>query len=85
MKPKKQHTLLVGEGIHQHTLYGDFLVEEKTEFPSLEVTKDSVLRHEKPDGSFGEHQALKVEQGNWSLGKQVEYNPFENNITQVWD
>jgi hypothetical protein len=85
MKPKKQHTLLVGEGIHQHTLYGDFLVEEKTEFPALEVTKDSVLRHEKPDGSFGEHQPLKVEQGNWSMGKQVEYNPFENNITQVWD
>lgn len=77
--------MLVGEGIHQHTLYGDFLIEKEMEFPSLVVTKPSVLKHEKPDRTFGEHQSLPVECGEWSLGKQVEYNPFENDITQVWD
>ena len=29
MKQKKKHTLLKGEGVNQHTLYGDFKVEEK--------------------------------------------------------
>lgn len=85
--PKKKHTLLKGEGVNQHTLYGDFAIDEtQTEFAEVEVKKDSVLRHEQPDGSFSnEHKPLKVEQGDWVMGKQVEYNPFEGTITQIWD
>lgn len=86
MKKKQKHTLLVGEGTNQHTLYGDFSVEEVIDFPSIKVDKESLLKHEQPDGSFSnEHKALQVSKGNWSMGKQVEFNPFEGTITQVWD
>lgn len=82
---KTKHTLLKGEGANQHTLYGDFKVKEKIEFSNLVVTKDSVLRHEQPDGSFAEHKSLKVKTGDWVMGKQVEYNPFTQTISEIWD
>lgn len=85
MKQKKKHTLLKGEGVNQHTLYGDFAVEENTDFAKVEVKKESLLKHEQPDGSFAEHNTLKIEQGNWVMGKQVEFNPFDKKVTQVWD
>lgn len=84
-KSKNQKTILRGSS-NQHTLHGDFSVEsDKTEFGKIVVNKDSVLRHEQPDGSFGEHNTLKVEQGEWVMGKQVEYNPFKRTVSQVWD
>lgn len=86
MVKKQRHTLLVGEGTNQHTLYGDFMVEEVENFPAVQVTKDSILKHEQPDGSFSnEHKGLQIEKGLWSMGRQVEYNPFEGRVTQVWD
>jgi hypothetical protein len=85
MKKKTKHTLLKGEGIHQHTLYGDFKVKEQENFSPLVVTKDSDLIHEKPDGSTGEHKTLKIEQGEWVMGQQVEFNPFDQKVTRVWD
>ena len=86
-KKLKKHTLLKGEGSNQHTLYGDFTMDTNVvEFSNLVVTKDSVLRHEKPNGEFSnEHKALKIEKGNWVMGKQVEYNPFKRSVSQVWD
>ena len=87
MKQKKKHTLLKGEGINQHTLYGEFKIDEtETDFTDLVVTKESLLKHEQPTGAFSnEHQTLKIEKGEWSMGKQVEYNPFNQQITRVWD
>lgn len=86
MKKVKKHTILLGEGANQHTLYGDFSVDvEAKEFSSLVVTKDSELRHETPSGQFAEHNTLKIDKGNWKMGKQVEYNPFKRSISQVWD
>jgi hypothetical protein len=86
MKRKQKHTLLKGEGVNQHTLYGDFLIEEKTDYSILKVEKDSVLRHEQPSGLFSnEHKALQVEKGDWVMGKQVEFNPFTQSITRIWD
>jgi hypothetical protein len=85
MEKKTKHTLLKGEGINQHTLYGDFKVEEKESFSRLVVTKNSVLRHETPTGEFAEHKPLSVDKGKWSMGRQVEYNPFENRISAVFD
>jgi hypothetical protein len=83
---KTKHTLLKGEGANQHTLYGEFKIDEEKSFATLEVTKDSVLKHEQPDGSFSnEHQALKIDEGKWVMGKQVEYNPFSRSVSQVWD
>ena len=53
---------------------------------NVEVTKESLLKHEQPSGAFSnEHQTLKIEKGNWVMGKQVEYNPFERTISQIWD
>jgi len=85
--PKKKHILLKGEGINQHTLYGDFVINEtQTDFAEVKIEKSSVLRHEQPNGSFSkEHEALKVEEGDWVMGKQVEYNPFKGTITKIWD
>ena len=86
MAKKNRHTLLKGEGIHQHTLVGNFTINEnETEFTNISVSNDSDLVHEKPDGSFGEHKTLKVVSGKWKMGKQVEYNPFDGRVTQIWD
>ena len=86
MKKKNKHTLLKGEGTNQHTLYGDFEIGDETDFMEVEVTKESLLKHEQPNGSFSnEHQTLKIEKGDWVMGKQVEYNPFERTISQIWD
>ena len=86
-KKMTKHTLLKGEGSNQHTLYGGFTMDtEVAEFPLIVVTKDSLLKHEKPNGDFSnEHKALQVEKGDWVMGKQVEYNPFKRTISQVWD
>jgi hypothetical protein len=67
-------------------LYGDFQISDEQDFMTVDVLKDSLLKHEQPNGSFSnEHQTLKIEKGNWVMGKQVEYNPFTQSITQVWD
>ena len=86
MTKKNKHTLLKGEGINQHTLYGDFKIGEETEFTEMVVTKDSLLKHEQPSGEFSnEHQTLQIEKGKWVMGKQVEFNPFNREISRVWD
>jgi len=86
MKKKNKQTILKGEGANQHTLYGDFKMEDNhPDFAGVSVLTETVLKHEQPDGSFGEHNALKVDKGEWVMGKQVEYNPFKQTISQVWD
>jgi len=86
MTKKNKHTLLKGEGANQHTLYGDFQLDEtQTDFTPVVVKENSVLRHEQPNGSFGEHKQLAVNKGDWRMGLQVEYNPFQQTISQVWD
>jgi hypothetical protein len=86
-KKLTKHTLLRGEGTNQHTLYGDFSMDiDVLDFPQIKVSKDSVLKHEKPNGDFSnEHKGLQVDKGSWVMGKQVEYNPFKRTISQVWD
>jgi hypothetical protein len=82
---QNRHILLKGEGPHQHVLYGDFTIEEAPEFSSIVVTKDGLLKHETPSGAFGEHNTLSVGTGNWVMGKQVEYNPFDETVSRIWD
>lgn len=85
-RAKKKQTLLLGEGIHQHTLYGKFTSEAKLDtFADVDVLEESLLKHEHPNGNFGEHKTLKIDKGEWVMGKQVEYNPFSQTITRVWD
>jgi len=83
---KKKHTLLKGEGINQHTLYGDFVVGDEPRYTNVLVKEESLLKHEQPNGSFSkEHQTLKIKKGDWVMGKQVEFNPFEGRVTDIWD
>lgn len=78
-------TLLKGEGAHQHTLYGRFEVKKDfTDFTEVDVL-ECQLKHELPNGTFGEHNTLNVERGEWVMGKQVEYNPLSQKVTRVWD
>lgn len=85
-RARKKQTLLLGEGIHQHTLYGKFSTEaELSTFADVDVLEESLLKHEHPNGNFGEHKTLKIDKGEWVMGKQVEYNPFSQTITRVWD
>jgi len=86
MKKMKKQTILVGEGVHQHTLYGNFKSNtEVTDFAEIEVLEETLLKHEKPNGEFAEHKGLKVKQGSWVMGLQVEFNPFTRDTTRVWD
>lgn len=89
MKKKlKKHTLLVGEGTNQHTLYGNFYMdlEDRTDFPQVLVKDNSELKHEKPNGAWSnEHKSLQVDKGSWVMGKQVEYNPFNRSVSRIWD
>jgi hypothetical protein len=96
---ESKRILLKGEGRNQHVLHGTFSAEksgehvlhgeadiaEPEEFLRLTVTKDSLLKHEEPNGSFAEHNTLQLETGNWVMGKQVEYNPFKQSISRIWD
>ena len=82
---QERKVMLLGEGIHQHTLYGNFEAEEVEDFPNVTVNTDSVLVHESPTRQPAEHEALPMEAGKWIMGRQVEYNPFEARITRVWD
>jgi predicted SAM-dependent methyltransferase len=85
-RKKTKQTILKGEGANQHTLYGSFSTEDTlTDFAEISVKENSVLKHEEPNGNFAEHKGLQVEQGNWVLGKQIEYNPFNATISRVWD
>jgi len=77
----KSKVFIVGNGGHQHTLYGKF--NEKN---SAIICQESCeLRHETKNGVKGEHHALILEKGFWQQGEQVEFNPFNGLITRVWD
>ena len=82
-------TILLGEGVHQHTLVGKFEMENDNivkDFATIKVKETSVLRHEKPNGDFSnEHKGLQVKSGKKVMGQQVEYNPFTESVGRVWD
>lgn len=85
-KKETKKVILKGEGINQHTLYGKFEIDVEHDFFSeINVLEDCELKHEQPNGSFAEHNTLKIQKGDWVLGKQVEYNPFKRSISQIWD
>lgn len=83
MKQNKQ-TLLKGQN-NLHTLYGNFSVTTEDEYQNIEVKETSLLKHEIPSGAKAEHETLEVQTGNWVTGKQVEWNPFNREISLVWD
>jgi hypothetical protein len=79
---EKNKEVLLNEGsAHLHVLIGDF---EKNE-NKVVVKGLTILRHETPTGKFAEHQTLLLEEGKWVLARQVEFNPFDRTVTQIWD
>ena len=82
----KRKTILEGEGVNQHTLYGEFETEEQIgDFLDVKVLIPSELKHETPAREFAEHHTLFMEAGDWRQAKQVEFNPFLQKVTRVWD
>ena len=85
MKKQTKTILLKGEGAHQHTLYGKFNITSfDTDFTEIDVLEAKLI-HELPNGTFGEHNTLNVESGEWVMGKQVEYDPMNRVTTRIWD
>lgn len=86
MTKTTKHIILRGEGANQHVLHGNIQVEtQERDFSNIVVTKNGELKHEQPDGSFAEHKTLHVEAGNWVMGRQIEFQPFSQTISRVWD
>jgi hypothetical protein len=88
--PKKKavkHMLMKGSGANHHSLHGVVDIPEhgENEFYALTVQEDAHLKHETPTGEFAEHNTLLVEKGEWFMGKQVEFNPFDNTVVRIWD
>ena len=81
----EKRVLLLGEGIHQHTLYGRIENDNRFSEDDIILDDDGILVHEKPDGSKGEHHSLLVDKGRWIMGRQVEFDPFSGHVTRVWD
>lgn len=84
-KKSKNWLALKGEGTNSHFVEGNILVFEKPEFSELFVNSDGILHHKTPTGKFAEHNPLSMKKGLFIQGKQVEYNPWTNNIEQIWD
>jgi len=85
MKKQTKITLLKGEGAHQHSLVGKFnITSADTDFTEIDVLEAKLI-HELPNGTFGEHNTLNVESGEWVMGKQVEYDPMNRVTTRIWD
>ena len=84
MKAKKL-TILKGEGANQHTVYGHVSYTSVADFMEIS-TKDSKLFHETPTGQWSnEHKTLAIPNGRNVMGKQVEFNPFNQQVTRIWD
>ena len=85
----KRKTILLGEGKNFHSLVGKFEMENDTitkDFAPIKVKENSLLHHEQREGVWSEeHKTLQVDKGNWIMGQQVEYNPFNESVSRVWD
>ena len=77
-----KHTFIVGNGGHQHTLYGNFHI---TKDEHIVCKQDCLLKHETKSGAKGEHHTLTLEKGVYRAGIQMEFNPFSGKVTRVWD
>jgi hypothetical protein len=78
--------ILEGEGTHRHVILGETIFNDhQAGFNTIRLKDDAVLGHETPHGAPGEHRSLPLEKGTWVMGRQVEFDPFEQRVTQIWD
>lgn len=80
----KDHCLAYGEATgHAHKIFGhagDFEIREcpKTKVRHLKVVRDVCLKHQ-------EHDGIIIRPGQYEIGIQREYDPFEKLSRQVVD
>lgn len=83
----KTHIVAVGEGHHDHALYGDVTVygsEEKGMYFS--VNSKGVLEHNViGTRTKAEHEPIELPAGNYEVVYQRQYNPYEKAIERVRD
>lgn len=84
----RREVILEDEAGQRHILVGDFLTSKNYEYLDnnqyldnyqyLDITihHHSILVHERPDGSAGEHRTLRIPQGNWCMGSVEKFNPL---------
>lgn len=77
--------LATGQTGNKHVLEGNFKEVKKSDDVILSVENTSLLKHVDSSGKFAEHNTLIVEPGNWVVEIQVEYNPFQNSVGNIWD
>lgn len=88
MNNKQKVLILKGEGRHEHVLEADVLEYDKKEerLSSVTVGPNGLLTHVDPlTGDLAEHNTIPLEEGTWLVGRQVEWQPFENTISGVFD
>ena len=77
----KDKILLQGRS-NKHVLKGVFVEMAN----NLIEVKEALLHHEKPIGGWSEeHHTLKLPIGIFQVGKQVEFNPFTREVTDIFD
>lgn len=86
----KKLLILKGEGIHEHVLEADMIEhperKEGDRLSEIHVGKNGMLTHVNPvTGKPAEHNTIPMEEGTWLVGRQVEYSPFDQSITNVFD
>lgn len=89
-KTTKKLLILKGEGRHEHVLVGEEItyVEPAKGQPlsEIHVGRGGLLTHIDPaTGEHAEHNTISVDEGTWLVGRQVEFNPFDNSISNVFD
>jgi len=87
MAKQKVLVILKGEGINQHELHADTIErdEKVKELSEIRVGRNGFLRHVDPVGNPGDHNTIEMEEGTYVVGRQVEFNPFTQNISGVFD
>jgi hypothetical protein len=85
MKKMNRVIILKGEGVNEHVLEGNFTVESGTKGEMYVVDNKGLLVHQTPGGKFGDHHTLPIGKGKWVRGNQVEFNPMDDSISNIWD
>jgi hypothetical protein len=85
MKQTKKLLILRGEGANSHVLVGEISHPDTDQLSEIHVGAGGLLTHVDPQERPAEHHAIPVEEGTWLVGRQVEYSPFDNSVTNVFD
>lgn len=87
-KNSTQRTILLrGEGANLHVLEGEYVEVDQNNEDEVRLfeVEEAYIKHETPSGEKAEHETLKIENGMYVFGKQVEYNPTRRIVTRIWD